>query len=253
MSTPIIVVLALLAWQLYINVSGISKFVLPSPWEVFGAFFHMIQQPYIWQLHVWTTLVETILGFIIGFLLGVTGGYLMGKFRPVEAIANPFVVASQVVPKVALVPLFILWFGFDISSKIAIASLLAFFPILVNTSFGIRSVSPAMGEMMTSLRATMWQRFRKLEIPHMTPYVLTGAEMGMILSLIGAIVGEYLAGDRGLGRLAVQLQNDLQVPELYGSILLMTLLGFALYSIFAVLRRVLIPWHESVLIRQRDS
>jgi NitT/TauT family transport system permease protein len=253
-STPIILGLAILGWYLYVKASGISALVLPPPQKVFTAFGHQLSEAYIWKRHVLTTFEETIIGFAAGFVFGVVTGYFMGKFRPVESMANPFVVASQVVPKVALVPLFILWFGFGITSKIVIAGLLAFFPLLTNTSFGIRSVSPSMTEMMTSLQASRWQRFRKLELPHLLPYVLTGSEIGMVLALIGAIVGEYLAGDQGLGRLAVQLEHNLQIPQLYGSILIMTLLGFALYMLIAVLRRILIPWHESVLIRkQRDQ
>lgn len=111
-----------------------------------------------------------------------------------------------------------------------------------------------MNEMMASMRASRLQRFIRLEVPQLLPYVLAGSEVAMVLSLIGAIVGEYLAGDEGLGRLAVDFQNNLQIPQLYGSILIMTLLGFVLYLVIAVLRRFLIPWHDSVLVRQnRDQ
>jgi NitT/TauT family transport system permease protein len=193
-----------------------------------------------------------VLGFAVALVVGTVLGFLMGRSQLLETIANPFVIATQVVPKVALVPLFILWFGFGPTSKVAIAAMLAFFPILTNTAFGVRSVPPSMQEMMSSLGATKWQRFRKLDVPYTLAYVLTGAEIGVVLATIGAIVGEYLAGDRGLGRYAVNLQNSLQVPELYGAIIIMTLLGFVLYVAVAGLRRVLIPWHESVLVRQRD-
>lgn len=253
-STPIIVVVAIVIWWAYTRISGISPLILPGPWAVAQAFGSQITTGYIWTREIWTTFEETILGFIIGFVVGVGAGYVMGRVRPLEAMGNPFVVTSQVVPKVALVPLFVLWFGFGTTSKIAIAATLSFFPLLTNTSLGIRSVSPSMNEMMASMRASRLQRFIRLEVPQLLPYVLAGSEVAMVLSLIGAIVGEYLAGDEGLGRLAVDFQNNLQIPQLYGSILIMTLLGFVLYLVIAVLRRFLIPWHDSVLVRQnRDQ
>jgi NitT/TauT family transport system permease protein len=250
-STPIIVALAVLGWNVYTAVSHISPLVLPPPLAVWKAFVNEITQSYIWTQDIWVTFEETIIGFAVGFVIGVSAGYFMGKFRPVETVGSPFVVASQVVPKVALIPLFILWFGFGITSKVAVAAMLAFFPLLTNTSFGVRSVPPSMQEMMTSLQAGPWQRFRRLEWPHTLPYVLAGSEIGMVLAVIGAIVGEYLAGDQGLGRLAVDLQNNLQIPQLYGAILIMTLFGFVLYLAVSLPKRLLIPWHESVLIRQQ--
>lgn len=252
-STPVIAILAIVGWNAYTGASHISPLVLPPPLAVWKAFVHLMSQGYIWRQDIWTTFEETILGFAIGFVIGVGVGYFMGKFRPVETVANPFVVASQVIPKVALVPLFILWFGFGINSKVAIAAMLAFFPLLTNTSFGVRSVPASMQEMMTSFRAKGWHRFRYLELPHTLPYILAGSEIGIVLAVIGAIVGEYLAGDVGLGRLAVDLQNNLQIPDLYGSIVIMTLFGFVLYLAVAVLRRVLIPWHESVFVRRESA
>lgn len=250
-STPIIIVLAVLAWNIYTGVSHISPLVLPPPLAVWKAFLNEITQPYIWSQDILVTFEETIIGFAVGFIIGVGAGYFMGKFRPIEMVGNPFVVASQVVPKVALIPLFILWFGFGLTSKVAVAAMLAFFPLLTNTSFGVRSVPPSMQEMMTSLQASPWQRFRRLELPHTLPYIFAGSEIGMVLAVIGAIVAEYLAGDHGLGRLAIDLQNNLQIPQLYGSILIMTLFGFVLYLAVSLPKRFLIPWHESVLIRQQ--
>lgn len=252
-TTPLILAIFLAGWKIYTETQGISSYVLPPPEDVFLALIGQLSDGFVWRVHIWTTFYETVLGFGLALVIGVLLGFLMGRSQLLETIANPFVVATQVVPKVALVPLFILWFGFGPTSKVAIATMLAFFPILTNTAFGVRSVPPSMQEMMTSVGATKWQRFRKLELPYTLAYVLTGAEIGVVLATIGAIVGEYLAGDRGLGRYAVNLQNSLQVPELYGAIVIMTLLGFVLYATVAALRKLLIPWHESVLVRQKDQ
>jgi NitT/TauT family transport system permease protein len=144
------------------------------------------------------------------------------------------------------VPLFILWFGFGPTSKIAVATMLAFFPIMTNTSFGIKSIPQDMRDLFHVTRFRSFSRFWRLELPYATPYVLAGAEVGIVLATIGAIVGEYLSGDRGLGRYAVALQNSLLIPELYASIIMMTALGFLFYVSVMAIRRLLIPWHESV-------
>lgn len=249
-TTPVIVLVIIIVWKGYVSVSGVSDFVLPPPEAVGSALLDQIRDPVVWRDHIWTTFYETVAGFAIAVVVGVLLGFVMGRSPLATTVANPFVVATQVVPKVALVPLFILWFGFGPGAKVVISAMLAFFPLLTNTSFGVRSLPPGMSEMMRSAGATRWQRFRKLEFPHTLAYILAGAEVGVVLATIGAIVGEYLGGDRGLGRYAVNLQNSLQIPQLYGAIVLMTLFGFVLYIAVAGLRRLLIPWHESVIAQR---
>jgi NitT/TauT family transport system permease protein len=241
----------LLAWKLYVDVSGLSRFVLPAPEAVGAAFWEQITDPFVWQTHIWTTFYEVMGGLALAIALGVGLGFWVGKSPIFEKISRPFIVATQVVPKVALVPLFILWLGFGPSSKIMIAALLAFFPLLINTAFGVRSVPHSMHDLMTSLHSSRWQRFRKAELPHTLAYILAGMELAVVQATIGAIVGEYLGGDRGLGRYAVNLQNSLQVDRLFGAIMIMALFGFVLYTIVTSLRRRIIPWHDSV--RQRAT
>lgn len=252
-TTPLIIAVVVALWKIYVETSRISPFVLPPPEEVGAAFAGQIANPYVWQRHILTTFYETMFGLAVAFGVGVPLGFLVGKSPLIEKVARPFVVGSQVVPKVALVPLFILWFGFGPTSKVAISAMLAFFPLLTNTAFGVRSVPAGLREMMTSLGTSRWQRFRKLDFPYALAYILTGAEVAVVLGTIGAIVGEYLGGDRGLGRYVVNLQRELQVPELFGAILLMTLFGFVLYSTVTTIRRLAIPWHESVRANRADT
>lgn len=249
LSTPALIVVFLVAWKVYSETSGVSKFVLPPPETVGAAFLHQITDPYVWQNHIWTTFYEVMAGLFFAIIVGVGLGFAIGKSPVFEKVSRPFIVATQVVPKVALVPLFLLWLGFGAESKILIAALLAFFPLLINTSLGVRSVPSSMHDLMTSLKANKFERFWKVEMPHTTAYILAGMELAVVQATIGAIVGEYLGGDRGLGRYAVDLQNSLQIDKLYGAILIMTLFGFVLYSIVTSARRLLIPWHESVQIR----
>lgn len=252
-TTPLIIALAVGVWKVYVEVAGVSPLVLPPPEDVAVAFADQITNPHIWELHIWTTFYETMLGLAVAFALGVPLGFLVGKSPLVEKITRPFVVGSQVIPKVALVPLFIIWFGFGPTSKVAISGMLAFFPLLTNTAFGVRSIPSGLREMMTSLGTGRWHRFRKLDFPYTLAYILTGAEVAVVLATIGAIVGEYLGGDRGLGRYVVNLQNQLQIPELFGAIILMTLFGFLLYSVVTIVRRFAIPWHESVRMTRANA
>lgn len=245
-STPLLIAVFLVVWKLYTELSGVSRFVLPAPEAVGLAFLNQIIDPYVWTNHIWTTFYEVMAGLFWAILVGVGLGFAIGKWPVFERITRPFIVATQVIPKVALVPLFLLWLGFGAESKILIAALLAFFPLLINTALGVRSVPSSMHDLMTSLKASKVQRFWKVEVPHTMAYILAGMELAVVQATIGAIVGEYLGGDRGLGRYAVDLQNALQIDKLYGAILIMTLFGFILYSLVAGSRRALIPWHESV-------
>ncbi|GAA3739004.1 ABC transporter permease [Leifsonia bigeumensis] len=245
-STPLLIIIFLVAWKLYTEWSGVTRFVLPAPEAVGAAFLDQITDPHTWTQHIWTTFYEVVAGLFWAIIVGVGLGFAIGKSPVFERVSRPFVVATQVVPKVALVPLFLLWLGFGAESKILIAALLAFFPLLINTALGVRSVPRSMHDLMTSLKANRLQRFWKVEVPHTMAYILAGLEVAVVQATVGAIVGEYLGGDKGLGRWAVDLQNALQIDKLYGSILIMTLFGFVLYSVVAGSRRLLIPWHESV-------
>jgi NitT/TauT family transport system permease protein len=164
-----------------------------------------------------------------------------------EQAMRPVIVASQVVPKVALIPLFIIWFGFGITSKIIIVAMIAFFPMLLNTILGVRSVDEGQKDVMKSLNASRWQTFRRLEYPSTLPYILAGMEVAIIFAVIGAIVGEYLGGDQGLGYQIVTSLNNLEAERLFAVIFCLTLFGFILYLAVIALKRFLIPWHASTI------
>jgi NitT/TauT family transport system permease protein len=245
LTPPLLIVGFFAAWELYVAVFRVSRFILPPPTRVWTAFVVLLGEERTLR-HTLITVEETLAGFAIAIVVGVGLGTLLGKLRWLEQALNPFVVATQVVPKVALVPLFILWFGFGITSKVVIAAVLAFFPILTNTVLGVKSIDAGHRDVMDSLNARRWDTFWNLELPSALPYILTGMEVGIVLATIGAVVGEYLGGSEGLGSLAVATLNALQVDTLFAVILLLTLIGLALYLGILWLRRLLIPWHESV-------
>lgn len=246
-TTPLLIVAFLLAWKAYVTVFEVSPLILPPPEDVGRALWEMLGEERVWA-HARITVTETVAGFAIAVVLGVVLGTLIGKISWLERTLNPFIVATQVVPKVALVPLFILWFGFGPTSKIVVAAVLAFFPIMTNTVLGIKSIPAGHREVMLSMNASRRETFLRLELPSSAPYILTSFEVAIVLATIGAVVGEYLGGTEGLGYLAVASLNGFQVDRLFAVIFLLTAIGFVLYLIVSGARRLIIPWHESVTL-----
>jgi NitT/TauT family transport system permease protein len=195
--------------------------------------------------HTYWTLYATLAGFFWAIVIGVGLGVMIARIRWLELTLNPFIVATQVIPKVALVPLFVVWFGFGVTSKVIVAAVLAFFPILTNTVLGVKSIDEGHRDVMTSLNATRWQIFRRLELPSALPYIITGLEVGIVLAIIGAIVGEYLGGSSGLGHLLIARLNAFETDQMFAVLIHMSLLGFTFYFLIGALRRRLIPWHAS--------
>lgn len=246
-TAPLIIVSFLLVWEAYVDLSGVSEFVLPTPMQVARALVDILIDQHT-LAHVWTTLYETLCGFAIALVTGVISGALLGRVPWLERALMPFVVALQVVPKVALAPLFILWFGFGPTSKIFIAAVLAYFPIFTNTLLGVKSVERGHRDVMASLNVGRFDTFTHLEFPSALPFMLAGMEIGVVLAVIGAVVGEFLGGSDGLGYLAVAALAAFQVGMLFAVILLLTLMGFGLWLLIVFIRRLVIPWHESQIL-----
>lgn len=244
-STPLLLVAVVAAWKLVIAIFDVSPFVLPQPEQVLDGMGEVIGSR-SFTVHLRVTLTETLLGFAIALVLGVAMGAILGRMLWLERAVRPLVVAAQVVPKVALVPLFIVWFGFGITSKVVIVAILAFFPIMLNTLLGVRSVEPGHRDVMRGLGAGRWATFWKLDYHSTMPYVFAGMEIGIVFAIIGAVVGEYLGGNQGLGYLVVLYLNALNAKQLFAVIVILTLIGFALFLAVLGLKRLFIPWHESV-------
>ena len=249
-TTPVLVLLALAIWHSYVAGFDVSPFILPRPGAVIDAWRELlVTRSTLW--HSWATIYETLAGFGFALVAGVVLGAVLGKIPWLERTLNPFIVASQVVPKVALVPLFVVWFGFGPTTKILLAAVLAFFPIFTNTLLGVKSVDLGHRDVMTSLNTSRFQRFRHLELPSALPYIITGMEIGIVLAIIGAVVGEYLGGNRGLGYLLIAKMNAYETDMLFAVLIHLTVIGFAFYLSVGVLRRFVIPWHESVQMERR--
>lgn len=248
-STPLILIVIVVVWKIVTVVFNISRFVLPPPEDVLATLGQLIREPAVWLVHARITTVETVAGFAFALVAGVVSGALLGRLFWLERAVRPLVVALQVIPKVALIPMFVIWFGFGITSKIVFAAILAFFPIMLNVMLGVRSVDPGHREVMRSLDASKWQTFQALDFHSTLPYVFAGMEVGIVFALIGAIVGEYLGGNEGLGYMVVVSLNSLDAPQLFAVIVLLSALGLLLAFAVSGLKRLMIPWHDSLIER----
>jgi NitT/TauT family transport system permease protein len=246
-TTPLLALALLLSWHFYVRSSGISGFILPSPGQVWDSYLDELRSPALWR-HTGATLYETIAGFAWATAIGLGLGVLIGRWRWLETTLNPFIVATQVIPKVALVPLFVVWFGFGPASKVLLAATLAFFPILSNTVLGVKSVDLGHRDVMVALNASRWKVFTRLELPSALPYLLTGMEVGVVFAIIGAVVGEFLGGNSGLGYMLIAKMNAFETAALFAVIVHLTIIGFVIYWLMSSARRLMIPWHESVLV-----
>lgn len=245
-STPVLLLIIFIVWKISTSVSGISEFVIPTPEAAWASLIDLVQDSETWTVHVWITLFETLVGFVIAVVTGVLMGAVLGRILWLELALRPIIVALQVIPKVALIPIFVILFGFGATSKVIIAAILAFFPIMLNVMLGVRSVESGHRDVMRSLDAGRLQTFRHLDFHSILPYVFAGMEVGIVFALIGAIVGEFLGGNEGLGYLVVVSLNDIDAPQLFAVIILLAALGSILYFLVTGLKRLMIPWHESV-------
>jgi NitT/TauT family transport system permease protein len=246
-ATPVLLIAIVAIWSAYVRIFKVSPMILPAPGSVWTSLVDLLSQPRTYG-HIGTTLFETVAGFLIAVIVGIVLGGFLGKIRWLEKTLNPLVVGLQVMPKVALIPLFIVWFGFGMTSKVVLAAVIAFFPIMTNTILGIKSVESGHSDVMLSLNAGRWNTFWEVELPSALPFILTGMEVGIVLATIGAIVGEYLGGSNGLGYMAVATLNAFDVNGMFAVIALLTALGLVLYFAVVLLRRYVTPWHASVAV-----
>ena len=230
----------LVAWQLVVAVSGFPPFILPGPQTVADRWVRAWTEGTMWP-HVAQTLVEILLGFAIGASIALVVGVILARSRLVEKLLSPYLVAAQAVPILALAPLLVLWFGNGLTSKLVITSLIVFFPVAVATMVGIRGVDPRLLEMARAFRATGWQVATRVEVPAAMPAILGGMRVGVTLAVIGAIVGEWAGGERGLGVLINIARGSLfDIPLMFAALGQLALIGVTLYLVMVLVERRLV-------------
>jgi NitT/TauT family transport system permease protein len=236
----LLAVVILVVWQLGVMTSGMPQFILPSPLAIIDV---LIRAAPLLLRNFVVTLEEFGFGLGASILCGIALGVATAKSRAFAEMVFPVLIATQSVPKLALAPLFTVWFGFGLLPKVLIAFLIAFFPITVNTAAGLLSIDPNILLMARSIGLSATQRFLKVELPNALPAIFAGLKVGTTFAVVGAVVGEFLGADAGLGRVTLTASTTLDTPLLFAALTVLAALGLASYGIVAAVERVLIPWH----------
>jgi NitT/TauT family transport system permease protein len=232
-----------ISWQAAAAFAGLPAFILPGPVVVLDRFLSVLRDGSLVR-HTLFTLGEVLSGMALGVGSAALLGYLLSKSRLAERILAPYIVATQAIPVVAVAPLLFIWLGGGFATKVLICALIVFFPVLVNTVVGLRSVSANLRELMRSLGATRWQHFRHLELPAALPILLGGLKIGATLSVIGAVVGEFIAPDRGLGFLISIARGRYDTALVFVGVFVLVAMAVFLYA--------LVAWAESRFLRWRE-
>ena len=227
-----------LAWYLFVKLGNVPKFVMPSPEATIDA---LLQPKYDWWRNIAVTGTEIFAGYLLALAVGVALALAFTWSKALEAFFMPLLVSLNMIPKVALGPLIIVWFKYGVFPNSIMAFSIAVFPILLTTARGLREVEPDLLDLVRSLRGSRWQLFTKIQLPGALPYVFAGMKVAAILAVAGAIVGEFLGSDRGLGYLMLQVQVTLDTPAMFMAVILITLLGMLLYGLVLLLERLLVP------------
>ncbi len=232
-----------LVWYGISHWTGISAFILPSPEMVWQRFLAAIEDGSIIR-HSLVTLEEVLGGLAMGISIALLLGYLLAKSRVAEKLLSPYIVASQSIPIVAIAPLLIIWFGSGRLSKVLISALIVFFPVLVNTVVAVRSVPEDLHDLMRSLQAKRWQVFFKLEAPAAMPVLLGGLKVGATLSVIGAVVGEFVAADEGLGFIINLARGMYDIPMVFVAVFALVAMALILYSVVTLFELRFLGWRR---------
>jgi NitT/TauT family transport system permease protein len=236
---PISIGLLLLAWSILAQLY--PAWILPGPMLVAQRFMKALSDGTLVR-HAQVTITEALAGFALGLIVASVTGYVLAKSPTLERLVAPYIVASQSTPVVAVAPLLILWFGAGILAKVLVCALVVFFPILVNTVVGLRSIDREYRLLFRSLDATAWQTFTKLELPAALPILFGGFRVGITLSVVGAVVGEFLGSDRGLGALINIARGLFDTPLMFVALLTLMTTALILYLSVVALERTIIRW-----------
>lgn len=243
-----VVIVFLAIWESLPRLGVVSPIILPPVTEVWAGLVELLGQD-TFPRHVRVTLVEMGVGFVIGTFVGFAIGVGLGVWESVKKSVYPLVVAFQSLPKIVLAPLLITWFGYGIESKIAMAVVISFFPVLINTMVGLETVPDEARQLMRSLRASTGQIFRKLSLPHASPFIMAGIKTGLTFAVIGAIVGEFVGSSEGLGYLLHAYGFQLRIDKVFAVIVVLSAIGAILYFAIDWLERRLIFWRsDSTLV-----
>lgn len=240
--TSIVSVIALvLFWEFFVRIFDIPYVILPAPSAViregisrYPLYFH----------NSWVTLYETVVGFLLAAVIGVALSVAIVYSRTLKSALFPLIITLQIVPKVAIAPLLLIWAGYGASSKIVLALLVAFFPIVVNMVAGLAAVDEEIVELCRILHANRWKEFVKVRLPNALPYLFSSLKVASTLAVIGAVIGEFVGGNSGLGYLIIVSNTEMRTSMAFVSIVCLSVLGLALYGLISVAEKWSMPWER---------
>ena len=243
---PVLLAVIIALWEWGVPFFEVPNYVLPTPSAIVTALWRGLDAGLMdrggYWLHTGVTVAEVLLGFFIGSGVGLVLGTIISQFRLLDATLRIYLIAIQSLPKVALAPIVVLWFGFGLTSKVVIICLLTFFPLLVNSMAGFKAVDPERLELMRALGANPWQIFWKVRLPSALPYIFAGLDMAAVFAVVGAIVGEFVGAQRGLGTLILSMNAQMDIAGTFSVFIILSLVGVVLHQTLRRIERRLLFW-----------
>ncbi|OEU96593.1 ABC transporter permease [Streptomyces oceani] len=236
-------VVVVVLWEFALRPLGIDEYVLPRPSQIAAALQTQLSDPMFWT-HFQVTLQEALVGYVIGVAAALLLGTAISQIRLVERTFMPYIVAFQTVPKVALAPLFVVWFGFGMTSKIVMAAVIAFFPMLVNVVEGLRSADADRIQMLKVFGAGRFQVFRMVRLPSALPFIFAGLDIGIVFAVLGAVVGEFIGAKEGLGYLLLQTNYNFDIAGMFAVLIVLSVVGLLAHMLIRLLQRKIAFWAE---------
>ncbi|MEH0828228.1 MULTISPECIES: ABC transporter permease [unclassified Micromonospora] len=240
---PVLLLAAVVAVWWFVSARGyVPNYLVPTPGQVWTTTVE--QWPFLLR-NTTVTLYETVVGFVLAALLGLGTAILIAYSRTMERAIYPIVLFAQVIPKIAIAPLLVVWFGVGFAPKVILAVLIAFFPVVISGVAGLRSTDPELIDLAATMGAGPWRTFRKIRFPNALPHLMSGLKVAVTLAVVGAVVGEFVGADEGLGYVLLLANGNLDAALLFADLFLMSLIGIALFVVVEVAEALLIPWHAS--------
>lgn len=234
----------LVVWEGSVRLFDVPAIVLPGPLSIIGELSRMLGSARFYQ-HIWVTLSEIMGGFVLGSIAGILLGTAIGLSPLLSRLLFPYVIAFETMPKVAIAPIIVIWAGYGIGSKVIIAALIVFFPLLANTVMGLRSAPRDEIQMLQAFTASRWQIFRMVQLKHALPHIFTGLDIAIVLSVIGAIVGEFVGAKAGLGYLILQNNFNFNIAGSFAVLFVLSAIGIVLHWIVSSIHKRVVFWVDS--------
>lgn len=241
---PLVFVFVVWLWETLINVLEVKETILPTPSRIGEALVAQSQNPVFWS-NFWVTTKEAIYGFLAATIFAIIVGTFVSQIKIVEKTVMPYLVGFQAIPKVALAPIFIIWFGFGQTSKVVMAATIAFFPILINIIEGLKSADADRIRMLRVFGASRYQIFRKVQVPSAMPFFFAGLDVGILLAILGAVVAEFLGSQEGLGNMVLVAQYNFETPTMFAVLIVLSLMGILAHIIVRIFQKRVAFWADN--------